>query len=211
MKIYHYTKLTKLNGIFSAGVIATEMKATLNPLPSFTDYVWLTEKPSYPKTALPLFSMFPETSIALHLKHKNISVDLDKIGAVLGKFYRFSFDSTDSRFKKWFHSDERKSISHTQSWMEMESIANKVGDEVRGFWISTENLDLEDFSLEVFDGGVWKPVLNSASISNMSTEETQIIKMLKKESINKCEEFNLPATTFKNEEAANEQHLKLAA
>jgi hypothetical protein len=117
MKVYHYTKLTRLNGIFSAGCIATEKNASQNTNLNFTDYVWLTEKHAYPKTALPHASMFPETSLLVHLNQKNISVDLDKIGEILGKFYRFSFDSSDSRLTKWFHSSERKSLVNNPSWL----------------------------------------------------------------------------------------------
>ena len=199
MKVFHYTKLTRLNGILSAGCIATEKNASQNTNLNFTDYVWLTEKHTYPKTALPYASMFPETSLLAHLNQKNISVDLDKIGEILGKFYRFSFDSSDSRLTKWFHSSERKSLVNNHDWLKMEAIANKVGDDVRSFWISTENLHLENFSLDVFENGIWKPVLHNNSFSDLSSTSEEIINKLKASSISKCNEFNLPLNLFKGE------------
>ena len=106
MKLYHYTKANRLHSIFTDGFIATEMKRSVNTMQKETDYVWFTEKLQYPKTALPAFSLFPETSLSTHLLNKNVHVDLGKIGAVIGNFYRFSFNSEDTRFKKWWHCDE---------------------------------------------------------------------------------------------------------
>ena len=79
MKIYHYTKCNRLNSIFEDGFIATEKKRTISYVEKITDYVWLTEKQNYPKTALPMLSSLPETSLLIHLKHQGIHVDLDKI------------------------------------------------------------------------------------------------------------------------------------
>jgi hypothetical protein len=211
MNVYHYTKLTRLNGIFSAGCIATEKNASQNTNLNFTDYVWLSEKHTYPKTALPNASMFPETSLVAHLNQKNISVDLDKIGKVLGKFYRFSFDSSDPRLTKWFHSSERKTLINNPAWLKMEAIANKVGDDVRSFWIGTENLDLENFSLDVFQNGIWKPVLQNISFSDLSTSSEEIINELKISSISKCKEFNLPVNLFKGENKLKKWFHALAA
>ena len=193
MKIYHYTKSNRLNSIFEDGFIATEMKRTVSREPKNTDYVWLTEKQTYPKTALPMFSMFPELSLMTHMRNKGIHVDLDKIGAVIGKFYRFGFDSTDARFTKWFHSKERTVARCTNQWITMESIANKVGDDIRSFWIATEDLPLENFSLEVFDGG-WKLLLEGASVSKLNAENLKTINNLMGESIGWCEEYGIPAS-----------------
>ena len=191
MKIYHYTKFNRLNSIFTDGFIATEMKRTLGGGINLTDYVWLTEKLQYPKTALPLLGSFRETDLLIHLMNKHVHVDLDKIGAVFGKFYRFSFDSSDSRIKKWFFSEERKHLKNNQFWMRMESVANKVDDDVRSFWIATEDLTLENFSLEVFDGG-WKVLLENVSLSNLSTEALNTISELKAISTAKCIEHGIP-------------------
>lgn len=191
MKVYHYTKCNRLNSIFNDGFIATEMKRTLGAGDSLTDYVWLTEKLTYPKTALPLIGGKPETSLAVHLQHKGIFVDLDKLGSEFGRFYRFSFDSADTRIKKWFFSEERKRLISNALWMRMESVANKVNDDVRSFWIATEDMTLEEFSLEVFDGG-WKMLLENVSLSNLSAESSSTIDELKLLSISKCEEFGIP-------------------
>lgn len=193
MKIYHYTKCNRLNSIFEDGFIATELKRTLGNGMSATDFVWLTEKLSYPKTALPLISNKPETSLVLHIQHKGIYVDLDKLGAEFGRFYRFSFDSADIRIKKWFFSEERKHLKNNAFWMRMESVANKVDDDVRSFWISTKDLALENFSLEVFDGG-WKMLLENVSVSSLSAESQSIISKLQAESIENCNEFGIPCS-----------------
>jgi hypothetical protein len=192
MKIYHYTKCNRLDSIFNDGFIATEMKRTLNTAPKHTDNVWLTEKLHYPKTALPIFSIFPETSLVLHTMHKNVHVDLDKIGAVVGGFYRFGFDSTDTRFKKWWYSDERVVMREKADWIRMESVANKVGDDVRAFWIAEKDVALENFSLEEHVDGGWKTILSNASLSNLSNTERDAIAKLKAVSYQKCMEFNIP-------------------
>ena len=197
MKVYHYTKCNRLNSIFEDGFIATELKRTLGNGDSATDYVWLTEKLSYPKTALPLLSNHLETSLVVHLQHKGVYVDLDKLGSEFGRFYRFGFDSTDVRVKKWFYCDERKQLTSNVAWMRMESVANKVDDDVRSFWISTQDLALENFSLEVFDRG-WQTVLENASLSNLDGESRRVINELKEISIEKCEEFNIPSSHASN-------------
>lgn len=194
MRIYHYTKLNRLNGIFDDGFIATEMKRSMNPISKNTDYVWLTEKTTYPKTALPIFSMFPETFLSTHLKHSGVLVDLEKIGKVIGSFYRFAFDSTDDRLQKWFFSEERKLARSNNEWIKMESIANKVGDDIRSFWFSKDDLLLENFSLEVFENGDWTTLLSKASLSNLSNEESQIINNHKAISRSNCKKWGLPVT-----------------
>ena len=192
MMIYHYTKCNRLSSIFNDEFIATEMSRTLSPLQSHTDFVWLTEKQQYPKTALPLITSFPETSLVMHLTNKNIHVDLDKIGQMFGSFYRFSFDSKDERLKKWWFSEQRKTKLNCADWMRMESVANKVGDDVRSFWISTQNLNLENFSLEVHEDGIWKKLLTNTSMSRLNPNEKAVIKHLIAASNQKCVEFNLP-------------------
>lgn len=191
MKIYHYTKCNRLNSIFEDGFIATEKKRNLSKVITYTNYVWLTEKKSYPKTAMPALSIFPETIMSNHLAHKNIYVDLDKIGKVFGNFYRFSFDSTDTRIKKWFWSDERKKMIGNASWMGMESIANKVGDDVRCFWIATDDLVLENFGLEVYENGGWRELLSDSYLSNLTDEEKTIISEHRAISVQKCRQFGI--------------------
>jgi hypothetical protein len=191
VKIYHYTKCNRINSIFEDGFIATEMRRTLSDAPKCTDFVWLTEKLSYPKTALPYLSMFPETSLINHIQYKGIAVDLDKIGNIFGNFYRFSFDSTDNRLKKWFFCQERTVARLSNHWIRMESVANKVGDDIRAFWISNEDLALENFSLEVFDGS-WKMLLKNTSLSNLKAAEVNVIDNLRAKSVIFCDKFNIP-------------------
>ena len=193
MKIYHYTKCNRLNSIFEDGFIATEKKRTISYVEKITDYVWLTEKQNYPKTALPMLSSLPETSLLIHLKHQGIHVDLDKIGAILGKFYRFSFDTSDEQFIKWFHSKERTVARCNNEWIGMESMANKVGDDIRSFWITTENLSLNNFSLEVFDSG-WKLLLENVDINNLNADSKITIDELKAASIQNCKKFSIPSS-----------------
>ncbi len=192
MKIYHYTKCNKLGSIFNDGFIATEMKRTLNKTSKLTDYVWFTEKLQYPKTALPRLSNFTETDLMVHVMHKGVYVDLDKIGALFGNFYRFGFNSNETRFKKWWHRDERVELRKNAIWMRMESIANKVGDDVRTFWISESDVLLENFSLEEHVDGEWKTILSNTSISNLSIKERLVIEQLKEISYQKCVEFGIP-------------------
>ena len=153
MKIYHYTKGYCLNSIFTDGFIATETKRSISGGHRETDYVWFTEKTNYPKTALPSISGVPESNLGVHLSLKSVHVDLDKVGNYVGSFFRFGFESTDSHFKKWWHSDERASMNSNQLWSRMERVANKVGDDVRSSWISPNDVALENFSLEIFAGG----------------------------------------------------------
>lgn len=195
MRIYHYTKSNRLNSIFEDGFIATEKKRSLNPVHKNTDYVWLTEKPIYPKTALPMLSMFAETLLTTHLRNKGVVVDLGKIGKVFGNFYRFSFDSSDERLQKWFYSEERKIARNSNEWVNMESVANKVGDDIRSFWFSTNDLMLENFSLEVFENGQWNMLLLNASLSNLTDEEIKVIDAHTEISRQKCIEFGIPVTS----------------
>ena len=192
MKIYHYTKSINVHGIFSDGCIATERKCSLTGFQSVTDFVWLTEKRAYPKTALPLLSRFPETSLLVHLQRKNVFVDLQKIGSFYGNFYRFSFDSGDARFKKWHFSQERKSLQSNQQVVVLDRVANKVGDDARGFWIATSDVALENFSLEVHEGGHWISLISDASITNLTAEQKSIVATHDAISQSRCLEFGNP-------------------
>ena len=192
MKVFHYTKCNRIYSIFEDGFIATEMKRTLNTTSRKTDSVWLTEKNSYPKTALPFFSAFPETSLTVHQQNKNVFVDLDKIGKTIGYFYRFGFDAEKANIKKWFNSPQREIARQNPQWIQMESVANKIGDDVRSFWFSENDLQLENFSLEYFENGIWNCVLSDAALSNLLNEQKQIIDKHKEISYEKCIEFGLP-------------------
>ena len=192
MKIYHYTKGYCLNSIFTDGFIATETKRSISKGHRETDYVWLTEKTNYPKTALPSISGVPETNLGVHLSQKSVNVDLDKVGNYIGSFFRFGFESTDTRFKKWWHSDERASMKTNQLWSKMEIVANKVGDDVRAFWISPNDVALEEFSLEVYAGG-WITLISNGSVSDANLETLTLIYSLMESSKSKCLELGFPA------------------
>ena len=191
MKIYHYTKGYCLNSIFTDGFIATETKRSISGGHRETDYVWFTEKTNYPKTALPGISGVPESDLGVHLSHKSVHVDLDKVGNHVGSFFRFGFESTDSRFKKWWYSNERASMKSNQLWSKMESVANKVGDDVRSFWIAPHDVALENFSLEIFAGG-WIKLITNGSVSDADFETLTLIYSLMESSKSKCLELGFP-------------------
>jgi hypothetical protein len=191
MKIYHYTKGYCLNSIFTDGFIATETKRSISGGQRETDYVWLTEKTTYPKTALPNIPDVPESNLGVHMSQKSVHVDLDKVGNYVGSFFRFGFESSDRRFKKWWHSDERASMNSNQIWSKMESVANKVGDDVRSFWISPNDVALEDFSLEIFAGG-WITLISKGSVNDADLETLMLIYSLMESSKSKCIELGFP-------------------
>lgn len=191
MKIYHYTKGYCLNSIFTDGFIATETKRSISGGHRETDYVWFTEKTNYPKTALPGISGVPESDLGVHLSHKSVHVDLDKVGNHIGSFFRFGFESTDSRFKKWWHSSERASMISNKLWLRMESVANKVGDDARSFWISPHDVELKNFSLEIFAGG-WITLIANGSVNDVDLETLTLIYSLMESSKSKCLELGFP-------------------
>jgi hypothetical protein len=191
MKIYHYTKGYCLNSIFTDGFIATETKRCISGGKKETDNVWLTEKDIYPKTALPLINGLPETDLLLHAVQKSMYVNLDRVGQYTGNFYRFGFESTDTRFKKWWYSEERAQMKSNNLWTSMESIANKVGDDVRSFWISRHDVALEDFSLEVYSGG-WITLISNGSVKDADLETLTLIYSLMEMSAAKCNELGMP-------------------
>ena len=139
----------------------------------------------------------PETNLMAHIGKNAPFVDLDRLGDLVGGVFRFSFDSTDTRFKKWWFSKERKSVENNIEWRTMESIANKVGDEVRSFWISSEDVQLNKFSLEVFANGVWKMILNDVSLSTLNEGERSIIETISERSKKLCLEHGLPVHQVK--------------
>ena len=191
MKIYHYTKGISMNSIFTDGFIATERKRGLSKISLLTDCVWLTEKTQFPKTALPSISCMPETNLLLH-RNKMIYVDLDKLSQFTGGIYRFSFNSDDKRFVKWRFSEARKAVENNFEWRSMESLANKVNDEPRSFWVSENDVDLINFSLEEFSNGGWNNILTNCSLLNLTNDESSIVKNIKSKSTSICESYGLP-------------------
>ena len=191
MKIYHYTKGISMNSIFTDGFIATERKRGLSQIHKLTDCVWLTEKTQFPKTAFPCLSNMPETNLSLHV-NKTVYVDLDKLSSFTGVIYLFSFNSDDKRFVKWRFSNSRKVVENNIEWRRMESIANKVSDDHRSFWISDNDVDLINFSLEEFSNGGWNQILTNCSLLNLTNDEASIVKNVKNKSISTCESYGLP-------------------
>lgn len=194
MKIYHYTKGMNIESIFHDGAIATERKRGLSRIQKNTDYVWLTESQRFPKTALPYVSTIPSSILSNHLHCKNIHVDLSGIAEASGGLYRFGFDSGDDRFKKWFYSSERKEIASLDAWNKMEKIANKVGDNVREFWISTDDIQLKNFSLESFENGKWEKLMEDAGFEDGYDE---IVDMLCMRSRAVCDEYGIKLEDFR--------------
>lgn len=191
MKLYHYTKGISIHSIFTDGFIGTERKRGLSVAKFLTDCVWLTERTAFPKTALPFIDGLPETNLANHLD-KRIFLNLDKIRIATGGIFRFSFDSTDHHFKKWHFSDERKAIINDLFLRRMESIANKVGDDVRSFWISSFDIPLSHFTLESYENGCWLTLLTCASMESLSDEESILINGLTTNSRIECMSYGLP-------------------
>jgi hypothetical protein len=99
--------------------------------------------------------------------------------------------STDNRFKKWWNSNERASMKSNQLWSKMESVANKVGDDVRSFWISHHDVALENFSLEVYAGG-WVTLISNGSVKDADLETLMLIYSLMESSKSKCLELGFP-------------------
>jgi ABC-type Fe2+-enterobactin transport system substrate-binding protein len=77
-------------------------------------------------------------------------------------------------------------------WQMMESIANKVKDEVSSFWISSADVKLESFTLEIYEDSEWKEILTNVSLSTITKEQKKIIDDLTLQSKAVCESLNLP-------------------
>jgi hypothetical protein len=152
MKIYHYTKGLHLKSIFNDGFIATEQKRNLNPeIPFYTDLVWLTESSTVPVTALPFIPSIPSTNLELRGRIKNMATDYSAISKLIGGFWRFGFDSKHPKCEKWFFSKARNEAYKDPGMLHMDQIANRVGDNIRNFWVSEEDIPLDIFTLEILD------------------------------------------------------------
>ena len=74
----------------------------------------------------------------------------------------------------------------------MESVANKVSDDHRSFWISNNDVDLINFSLEEFLGGAWNKILTSCSLNELSNSEMTTVNNIKIKSTSTCKSYGLP-------------------
>jgi hypothetical protein len=194
MKTYHYTKTVHLNSIFADGFIATEMQRTLSPnTPFVTDVAWFTEKKMIPITSLPRISSIPATSLDMQMRIKNLHTDFVEIGKYVGGFWRFGFDSEKANLKKWIYSKTRANLISLEHLQNIEKIANKVGDDVRTFWISDSEVPLENFSLEYLNPLTreWDLVIENLSYSSLTQNEFAQIKYLSNLSIEVCKALNL--------------------
>jgi hypothetical protein len=197
MKIYHYTKQYHLYSIFTDGFIATEKKRGHSNTANVTDFVWLTESIFFPKTALPYVSKFAYTNLPNHVAIKNLYVDWEELSAYIGNAYRFSFDSNDKRFKKWFFSEERKKMLSNSHWTYMENIANKVSDNTRLFWISNNDIKLDSFSLEVYKNKQWVTLLENVNLFDADSKTLKTISDLKDISVATCNSLDMPLQAMK--------------
>ncbi len=82
-------------------------------------------------------------------------------------------------------------MKSNQLWSKMESVANKVGDDVRSFWISPNDVALENFSMEIFAGG-WITLISNCSVSDADLETLTLIYSLMESSKSKCSELGFP-------------------
>jgi hypothetical protein len=158
MKIYHYTKGRHLKSIFKDGFIATEQKRNTNYFAPFcTDVVWLTESKSVPVTALPYIPSIPSTDLGIRKHFKNMRTDYASIEPVIGGFWRFGFDSRNHKFEKWIFSKARNEAKNRKLVESLDRIANKVGDNIRLFWVSEKDIPLENYTFEYFSiaNNVW--------------------------------------------------------
>ncbi len=194
--IYHYTKGYTLKSIFTDGFIATEGKRGLSRSPKFTDFVWMTSQNVFPKTALPNISTIPSSNLALHHSVKNVAVDYEAIGKSCEGLFRFGFSASDTRIKRWWHSEERTQMAKNDFWRHMESLANKVGDEVRQFWIASSDLELRDYTLEKYENGVWVTVINSLN-GNSSKATDEVIEALCANAERWADKFGLSQSDFR--------------
>jgi hypothetical protein len=141
-----------LKSIFTDGFIATEQKRNLSPdIPFVTDLVWLTESKTVPVTVLPSISSIESTNLNVRAKNKHLRTDYKSISPLIGGFWRFGFDSKREHCEKWFFSKARTEAYKNPAAIRMDQIANKVGDNIRTFWISEKDIPLETFTLEIFN------------------------------------------------------------
>jgi hypothetical protein len=97
----------------------------------------------------------------MHLYAGSLAMYYESISRASAGLYRFGFHETDNRFTQWFRSNERRAIRGDHKWEMMERIANKVGDDVRSFWISTNDITLSRYTLERLVNNQWVTLIDS--------------------------------------------------
>ena len=78
------------------------------------------------------------------------------------------------------------------TWVKKFKAANKVGDDVRSFWISPHDVALENFSLEIFAGG-WVKLISNGSVSDADLETLTLVYSLMESSKSTCFKLGFPA------------------
>lgn len=168
MKIYHYTKGISFTQILQDGYIETECNSGITRIQKITNFVWLTEKESFPNTALPLLPGIPGTNLHLQLlSGGTLGVDYESVGKVVGGLYRIGFDSQDKRFLKWRGSNERNAVLRNPEWVVTEKIANRVRDNISKFWISRQKVQLVSCTVEVYEQGQWIEFISADEYGNL--------------------------------------------
>lgn len=156
MNIYHYTKGVSLPHILASGWLKTEREAGFNRVQKMTNFVWLTAKEVFPKTALPFVSALPATDLHMQAVNKGkMAIDMEALAEICGGLYRFGFDSSDKRFSQWRGSNERRFMLRKKQWVAMEAMANAVGDDISKFWFARKHVELRNFCLEKYKAGTW--------------------------------------------------------
>jgi hypothetical protein len=159
MKLYHYTKGISFAQILHDGHIETGRNSgitRITRIQKLTNFVWLTEKASFPITALPLLPGIPGTNLHLQLlSGGTLDVDYESIGKIFGGLFRIRFDSQDKRFLKWRGSNERNAMLRNPEWVVMEKIANRVRDNISKYWIAPQKVDLVNCTVEIYMQGAW--------------------------------------------------------
>jgi hypothetical protein len=171
--VYHYCKGVSLYSIFTDKFIATEQKRCINKaVKKNTNCTWFTSKETFPKTALP--SIPGITSIG----------DIAKFTGGLFRFAVKLEEHNDVMRSK--DSEERKVALRNFAWQAMETYANKVGDNVNCYFYSSNDVALENVTLQQYNQGNWVDVLPKLKISSVTAEQQTIIGDLMAKSAEVC-------------------------
>jgi hypothetical protein len=181
--IYHYTKGVHIAKIIRSGFLARERECGNGYGSQITNFVWFTEKETYPKTALPNIPEMPETNLLQHFSDVKPIIDWMKLSTHIGGIYRFKFKPTEDRFVKWFDCDYRNSNFKNVRIKMLDSTANMVGDNIKKFWISKNSVSLKNCELEQLINGVWTSVLKFDSCGEVFHTSSYSMEQIVNESV----------------------------
>lgn len=159
MSIYHYTTGYAVKAILQERFIALEGTRGKFLVKPATSYVWFTTSNIFPRTALPGVSGLPYSLLQNHLGPNKPIINWEELSDVVGGVYRFAFDNSDHRLKKWKFCSERKALIHEQRIIQNEKIARKVGDDLDSFYISESQVKLTNCKIQRFENRSWIDVL----------------------------------------------------